>query len=87
MFEYPSIAFKTNHVSLGISFVHFLSSDKKIKRVVVFVTVISEWHGVVIVALFSTTLSNTNVNMLLWTFFVGDSTFAYYIFNPKISIH
>ena len=49
MSDYPGRTFKTDHVSLGASFVDILSSHKKVERAVIFVLLISEWHGVIVV--------------------------------------
>ena len=60
--------------------------QKSWKGCVLFMSLISEWHGAISVVLLLTTLCNANVNMYLWLSCGGDITFVHYIFNPTVCI-
>ena len=88
IFEYPGATFKTDHVSLGVPFVDFLSSHKKVKRLCHF-RVSYFWMTWCDCSSASSNRPQQRhrKNMLLWLFCCRDIAFVHYLFNPTISSH
>lgn len=53
----------------------------------IFLSFISEWHGMIVVMLLPIILSSTDVDMFLWLFSLWNNTFVCFIFNTALSFH